>query len=47
VSDESLNKIFRLYPDGHREEVISLGDPDGNTLTGSSACSIAPACCAP
>ncbi len=32
VSDESLNKIFRLYPDGHREEVISLGDPDGNTF---------------
>jgi len=32
VSDESLNKIFRLYPDGHREELISLGDPDGNTF---------------
>jgi gluconolactonase len=32
VSDESLNKIFRLYPDGHREQVISLGDPDGNTF---------------
>lgn len=32
VSDESLNKIFRLFPDGHREEVISLGDPDGNTF---------------
>ena len=32
VSDETLNKIFRLYPDGHREEVISLGDPDGNTF---------------
>ena len=31
VSDETLNKIFRLYPDGHREELISLGDPDGNT----------------
>jgi len=31
VSDEELNKIFRLYPDGHREEVIALGDPDGNT----------------
>jgi len=31
VSDETLNRIFRLYPDGHREEVISLGDPDGNT----------------
>jgi gluconolactonase len=31
VSDEELNKIFRLYPDGRREEMISLGDPDGNT----------------
>lgn len=31
VSDEELNKIFRLYPDGHREEMIALGDPDGNT----------------
>jgi len=31
VSDEVLNRIFRLYPDGHREEVIALGDPDGNT----------------
>jgi gluconolactonase len=32
VSDETLNRIFRLYPDGHREEVIALGDPDGNTF---------------
>jgi gluconolactonase len=31
VSDEVLNKIFRIYPDGHKEEFISLGDPDGNT----------------
>jgi len=31
VSDEELNKIFRVYPDGHREELLSLGDPDGNT----------------
>jgi gluconolactonase len=31
VSDEEINKIFRVYPDGHKEEVISLGDPDGNT----------------
>src|SRR5579875_697265 len=31
VSDEKLNKIFRVYPDGRRETVISLGDPDGNT----------------
>ncbi len=31
VSDEETNKIFRLRPGGVREEVISLGDPDGNT----------------
>ena len=31
VSDETLNKIFRVYPYGKKEEVIALGDPDGNT----------------
>jgi gluconolactonase len=31
VSDAVANKIFRIYPDGHTEEFISLGDPDGNT----------------
>ena len=31
VSDEETNKIFRVYTDGHKEELISLGDPDGNT----------------
>lgn len=32
VSDETLNKIFRVYlQDGRKEELISLGDPDGNT----------------
>ncbi len=31
VSDETINKIYRLYPDGRKEEVIALGDPDGNT----------------
>jgi gluconolactonase len=31
VSDEVQNKIYRLYPDGHREKLIALGDPDGNT----------------
>ncbi len=31
ASDEELNKIFRIYPDGHKEELVSLGDPDGNT----------------
>ena len=32
VSDETLNKIFRVYLDGRKEEVIALGDPDGNTF---------------
>lgn len=32
VSDETLNKIYKLYPDGKKEELISLGDPDGNTF---------------
>ena len=32
VSDETLNKIFRVYPDGRKEEVVALGDPDGNTF---------------
>ena len=32
VSDETLNKIFRVYvSDGRKEELISLGDPDGST----------------
>jgi gluconolactonase len=32
VSDETINKIFRVYvSDGRKEELISLGDPDGNT----------------
>lgn len=31
VSDEVINKIFRIYRDGRKEELISLGDPDGNT----------------
>src|SRR5579871_2394952 len=32
VSDETINEIFRVYPDGRKEEVIALGDPDGNTF---------------
>jgi gluconolactonase len=32
VSDETLNKIYKLYSDGKKEELISLGDPDGNTF---------------
>ena len=32
LSDEEINKIFRVFvADGRKEEVISLGDPDGNT----------------
>lgn len=31
VSDEELNKIFRIYGDGRKEDLIALGDPDGNT----------------
>jgi gluconolactonase len=32
VSDETINKIVRLYPAGKKEDVIALGDPDGNTF---------------
>jgi gluconolactonase len=32
VSDETINKIYRVYADGRKEELISLGDPDGNTF---------------
>ena len=32
VSDETINKIFRVSPNGKKEEVIALGDPDGNTF---------------
>ena len=35
VSDEEKNKIYRVYVggrlDGRREELVSLGDPDGST----------------
>ncbi len=34
VSDETLNKIFRVFPDGRKEALIELGDPDGNTFDG-------------
>ena len=30
VSDEEQNKIYKVTMDGHKEELISLGDPDGN-----------------
>jgi gluconolactonase len=32
VSDESKNWIYRLHPGGNRDELIRLGDPDGNTF---------------
>lgn len=32
VSDETINKIYRLHLDGRKEELIALGDPDGNTF---------------
>jgi gluconolactonase len=32
VSDETLNRIFRVYPDGRKQVLLLLGDPDGNTF---------------
>ncbi len=34
VSDEEQNKIYKVAEDGRKEEVISLGDPDGNAYDG-------------
>lgn len=35
VSDETINKIFKVtVKDGKKDEVIALGDPDGNTYDG-------------
>lgn len=34
VSDETQNKIYRVYLNGRKDTVISLGDPDGNTFDG-------------
>jgi gluconolactonase len=31
ISDEVTNKIVKLFPNGRHEDVVSLGDPDGNT----------------
>lgn len=31
VSDEVTNKILRVFMDGRKQELVSLGDPDGNT----------------
>src|SRR5256885_5435728 len=30
VSDEEQNKIYKVTMDGHKEDLIALGDPDGN-----------------
>jgi gluconolactonase len=30
VSDEEQNKIYKVFEDGRKEALISLGDPDGN-----------------
>lgn len=32
VSDEVQNKVYRVYPDGRRENLIALSNPDGNTF---------------
>ena len=31
VSDEETNELDRLYPDGHHDQLLRLGDPDGST----------------
>ena len=31
-SDEAGNYIYRIHPGGTKEEVIAIGDPDGNTF---------------
>jgi gluconolactonase len=32
VSDEEQNAIYRVFPDGRKETLVSMGDPDGSTL---------------
>jgi gluconolactonase len=32
VSDETINKIYRVSPNGRKEEMMAVGDPDGNTF---------------
>src|SRR6266516_4486432 len=32
VSDETQNKVSRVFPDGRVETLLSIGDPDGSTL---------------
>jgi gluconolactonase len=32
VSDSDKNRLVRVYPDGHVETMLEIGDPDGSTL---------------
>lgn len=32
ISDEEQNELFRVYSDGRKEVLVSLGDPDGNAF---------------
>lgn len=32
ISDETLNKIYKVQMDGSRKSLLDLGDPDGNTF---------------
>lgn len=32
ISDETINKIYKVQMDGSRNSLIELGDPDGNTF---------------
>jgi gluconolactonase len=32
ISDESINKIYKVQMDGSKTSLLDLGDPDGNTL---------------
>jgi gluconolactonase len=32
VSDEEQNRIYRVYPDGRKDTLVEMGDPDGSTL---------------
>jgi gluconolactonase len=47
VSDETINKIFRVFPDGKKEAVMTSAIPTVTHSTASTASLTAPACCAP
>ena len=32
VSDEEQNQIYRVFPDGRKHTLVSMGDPDGSTF---------------